>query len=65
MVSKLDLNIEFGIEATVDSALKLADLKKELTKVIEDFFEKDNKVYEYDIWNTEFTKYYEKVDTDD
>lgn len=64
MVSKLELGIEISVEATVDKALKLAELKKKLNKVIEDYFESENDVYEYDIWNFELTKDYEKVEVD-
>lgn len=64
MVSKLDLNIEIGIEATVDSRLKLTELKKKIVKEIEDYFEKNKDVYEYDVWSNEFNSDYEKVDVD-
>ena len=56
------IDFEIGISGECLGKLKLAELKKKLKKEIEDFFEKEANVSEYDIWQMESDTDYEELE---
>ena len=51
-----DLTIEIEISAKSMGKLDVKGLKTKITKILEDKFEADNNVCEYDVWDFRFEK---------
>lgn len=60
--NEFDMNIEIGITGECYDKLKFQELKKELKQKVEEFFEKEENVANYVLWQIDFNIDYEKLE---